>query len=142
MGTHCKPVPLPFCFYWGIFGGWNISGVMEQTQLNGDVPHKLGNATWGPNAQWKQNIKYYIIHKQQTYLYLGLPYTKNTGQINLDNVIYRIYKYPTMYKTRSRPNNINIKSQIDTIATITTPDFISSGLWHYKPQIYHSPQTR
>ena len=78
-------------------------------QFGGDASHRLGNATWSPNAQWKQTI-YYIIHRQQTYLYLSLPYTENTEQINLDNVTYKMYKYPTIYKTRSRPNNINMKS--------------------------------
>ena len=33
-----------------------------------------------------------------------------------------MYKYPTMYKTKSSPSNINMKSPI---ATITTPGFIS-----------------
>ena len=30
-----------------------------------------------------------------------------------------------MYKTKSRHRNINMKSTINTIATMTTPDFIS-----------------
>ena len=49
-------------------------------QHSGDAPHRLGTPHARPNAQWKQNSKYYIIHKQQTYLYLGLPYTENTEQ--------------------------------------------------------------
>ena len=32
----------------------------------------------------------YRIHRQQTDLYLGLPYTEDTGQINLDNVTYKM----------------------------------------------------
>ena len=31
-------------------------------------------------------IKKLHNHRQQTDLYLGLPYTEDTGQINLDNV--------------------------------------------------------
>ena len=60
-------------------------------------------------------------------MYLSLPYTENKGQINLDNITYIMDKYPAMYKTKSSPSNINIKSQIDIIATITTPDFILLG---------------
>lgn len=29
IGTHCKPVLLPFCCYWGILGGWNIFGLEQ-----------------------------------------------------------------------------------------------------------------
>ena len=63
----------------------------EQTAAQWGCAPQVGNATLGgPNAQWKQNSKYYIIHRQQTDLYLGLPYTEDTGQINLDNVTYKM----------------------------------------------------
>ena len=39
-----------------------------------------------------------------------------------------MYQYPKMYKTKSRHRNINMKSQINTIATMTTSDFISAFL--------------
>ena len=44
--------------------------------------------------------------------------------INLINVTYAINKYPQMYKTRSSPRNINMKSQIQYLNTqlyIITP---------------------
>ena len=88
--------------------------------------HPIG---WGTphRAQTHSGSKtYYRIQRQQTYLYLGLPYTKNTKQINLNNVTYIMYKYPTMYRTGSNPCNINMELPIDTIATITTPNFISA----------------
>ena len=70
-------------------------------------------------------IKNYIIYRQQTDLYLCLPYTEDIGQINLDNVIYNV-KCPKMYKTKSKHRNINMKSPI---ATIITSDFISDCTW-------------
>ena len=48
--------------------------------------------------------------------------------INQSNVTYIMCRHPSMYKTRSRPSDINMKSQIDTIATFTTPDFISADI--------------
>ena len=33
MGTRCKPVPLPFHCQWGIFGGWDISGIDAISQV-------------------------------------------------------------------------------------------------------------
>ena len=50
--------------------------------------------TGSPNTHSGSNNKNYIIHRQQTDLYLGLPYTEDTGQINLDNVTYKIDIYP------------------------------------------------
>ena len=36
-----------------------------------------------------------------------------------------------MYKTKSRHRNINMKSTINTISTITTSDFISDGVFEF-----------
>ena len=52
----------------------------------------------------------YMIYRQQTDLYLGLPCTEDTGQINLDNVIYKMYNIPKCTKPSQVPNNINMKS--------------------------------
>ena len=67
---------------------WEISAhfkygplVWSELQHSGDEPHRLGTPHREPKrAQWKQELKYCIIHRQQTYLYLGLPYTENTKQ--------------------------------------------------------------
>ena len=59
--------------------------VWSGLQLSGGAPHRLGTPHRA-QTHGGSNNKNYIIHRRQTYLYLGLPYTENTGQINLDNV--------------------------------------------------------
>ena len=47
----------------------------------GNTPHRLGTPNTQPNMRTVEAMKiYYIIHRQQTYLYLGLPYTEDIGQ--------------------------------------------------------------
>ena len=100
--------------------------VWSGLQLSVEATHRFGTPHKEPKTcTVEARIKNYIIHRQQTDLYLGLPYTEDIGQINLNNVTYKIYKYPKMYKTKSNPSNINMRSPI---ATITIPNFISLGV--------------
>ena len=53
---------------------------MERTAAQWGRAPQVGNATQGAKrAQWKQELKLHN-HRQQTYLYLGLPYTEDTRQ--------------------------------------------------------------
>ena len=91
----------------------------------------MPNTAGSPNAQWKQNI----LHNTKTTDIFVPRFTlyREYRTINLDNVTYTMYKYPTMYKTKSSPRNINMKSLIYTISTITTPNLISAALFYATP---------
>ena len=69
--------------------------------------------------------RYYIIQTTDRFV-PQFTLHREYRRINLINVTYTIDKYPKMYKTRSSPRNINMKSPIYTISTITESDFISS----------------
>ena len=55
--------------------------VWSGLQLSGDAPHRLGTPHRAQIDTVEAITKYnYITYRQQTYLYLGLTYTENTGQ--------------------------------------------------------------
>ena len=77
-------------------------------------------------AQWKQELKLHNTQKTDRFVH-RFTLHREYRTIKPDNVTYKTDKYPSMYKTMSRLSNKNMKSEINTIATITTSDFISAG---------------
>ena len=105
----------------------------------GNAPHRLGTPNTQPNTRTVEAMKIYYINEQTTDIFVS-RFTLHRGYrtINLINVTYTIDKYPQMHKTGSNPRNINMKSQINIIATMTTLDFISTNA--AAPPISYSSQ--
>ena len=61
---------------------WNSNGIVVRSglQLNRDSPHRLGTPHSEAQTHSGSRNQNYIIHRQQTDLYLGLPCTEDTGQ--------------------------------------------------------------
>ena len=101
--------------------------VWSGLQLNGDSPHRLGTPHSKPKLA-VETITKITEYTGNRHMWISVYPTPRIQDNQPNNVTYKMYKYPTMNKTGSRPSSINMKFQIDTIATITTPDFISVGL--------------